>query len=529
MATMVLRFPGGRYHATPGGHHVNEGVIEWPPSPWRLLRALIACGYATQQWIEMPAAGRRLVQALSAVLPEFRLPPAAMGHSRHYMPMARFKDGREETSLVLDAFADVGAGALWVRWPVALDAESQALFDVLVANLGYLGRSESWVLGETVDDAAPIPRGGVAVPCVEGQPAGPRFEQVALSAPEHPDVYAGWRAAAVDAGVAALGHPAGAKPKAAMQKKFDEVRSAYPEDLVDCLQRDSAWWQKHQWSRAPGLRTVLYWREAGSLQVGPPAPARSVSEQRVDMMLLALTTPSGSMSALPAVARTLPQAELLHRALVSRLGYGGAPCPELVGRDDTGEPLHGHAHAHVLPIDLDGDGRIDHTVVFAAMGLGARAQRAIRDLRRTYTKGGVGELQVAIAGVGALSDLRRLPAALIGGVDALLGPNGGASSWVSATSYVPPRHLKARGRSALVGQIEAELHSRGFPTARVQVLPWADDTLSLRHFVVRRQRGPQPPRDVGFAVRLDFERPVNGPVCIGYASHFGLGRFRAVV
>jgi CRISPR-associated protein Csb2 len=123
MPTMVLRFPGGRYHATPGGHHVNEGVVEWPPSPWRLLRALIACGYSTQRWDEVPPKGRRLIEALSSHLPEYRLPRVALGHSRHYMPMARMKEGREETTLVLDAFADVGGGALWVRWPTTLDAD----------------------------------------------------------------------------------------------------------------------------------------------------------------------------------------------------------------------------------------------------------------------------------------------------------------------------------------------------------------------------------------------------------------------
>lgn len=28
-----FRFPARRYHATPWGNHVNEGLIEWPPSP----------------------------------------------------------------------------------------------------------------------------------------------------------------------------------------------------------------------------------------------------------------------------------------------------------------------------------------------------------------------------------------------------------------------------------------------------------------------------------------------------------------
>ena len=76
-------------------------------------------------------------------------------------------------------------------------------------------------------------------------------------------------------------------------------------------------------------------------------------------MLLALTTPSGSKSALPAVARTLPQAELIHRALVSKVGFGREPCPEIIGRDEAGETLKGHGHCHLLPVDMDGDGLLD--------------------------------------------------------------------------------------------------------------------------------------------------------------------------
>src|SRR5438552_4001703 len=40
MLVIELMFPAGRYHATAWGRHVNEGVPEWPPSPYRLIRAL---------------------------------------------------------------------------------------------------------------------------------------------------------------------------------------------------------------------------------------------------------------------------------------------------------------------------------------------------------------------------------------------------------------------------------------------------------------------------------------------------------
>lgn len=528
MPTMVLRFPGGRYHATPGGHHVNEGIVEWPPSPWRLVRALIASGYSTQHWCEVPPEGRRLVEALSTVLPEYRLPPVALGHSRHYMPTTKMKDGCEEKTLVLDAFADVGDGTLWVRWPAKVDEEMQHLFDVLVAHLGYLGRSESWVLGESISDEVPLPDIGHAFPHSNGVRPGLTFEQIAVNAPDLPNDYAMWRKGEVEAALRDLKLSLGKKPTLTQQRKIEAIESAYPADLVDCLQRDTAWWQAQKWSRAPGTRSVLYWREGNALEVGPPSSPRAAGAQRVEMILIALTTPSGSKSALPTISRTLPQAELFHGALVSKLGLGGEPCPEIVGRNEVGEPLKGHRHSHVLPVDLDGDGRLDHIVVFAPMGLGARAQRAVRGVRRTYMKGGVGELQIAVAGGGALNEFRASGGGVARAVVGLLGPTAGAASWVTVTPFVPPRHLKKTGRASLVGQIEAELKGRGFPRAKIDVLDWTGETLALRHFVRRRQRGPQPPLDTGFAVRLLFDEPVAGPICLGYGSHFGLGLFRSV-
>lgn len=248
-------------------------------------------------------------------------------------------------------------------------------------------------------------------------------------------------------------------------------------------------------------------------------------------MLLALTTPSGSRSALPMRSRALPQAELLHRALVARVGRGErADCPELTGRDAAGRPLTGHRHAHLLPLDLDGDGHLDHILIHAPMGLGSSAQRAIRTLKRTWTKGGVGELRVALAGQGGLDHIRRLPSQIQPGVNALLGPVGGARGWTSLSPFVPPRHLKRRGKNTIAGQLAAELASRGLPQpTEVELLPWDDQTRVLRHAVrVRAFPARRPPVDACFAVRLTFEDPLTGPLALGYGCHFGLGLFGAV-
>lgn len=528
MPTMVLRFPGGRYHATPGGHHVNEGVVEWPPSPWRLVRALIACGFATQHWNEVPPEGRRLVENLSGALPEYRLPKAALGHSRHYMPTTKLKNSREDTTLVLDSFADVGDGELWVRWPVKIGDAEQRLFDLLVEHLGYLGRSESWVLGKSIDDGVPLPDAGRAFPQWEHERPGRSFEQITLIAPEIPCDYATWRKHEIESAIKDLKLPVGKMPTQAQHKKIDEIERTYPPGLVDCMQRDTSWWKAQKWSRAPGTRPVVYWRESNALEIAPSSSLRVSNPPRVEMMLLALTTPTGSNSALPPVARTLPQAELFHVALVSKLGFGGEACPEITGLDELGKPLKGHRHTHVLPVDFDCDGRIDHIVVYAPMGLGARGQHAVRSVRMTYMKSGVGELHVSIAGIGTLNDLRAIGGGLSSGVDELLGPTNGATTWITNTPFVPPRHVKKSGRSSIEGQVQEELISRGFTPSRVDVLQWTARTLTLRHFVRQRRRGPEPPHDIGFAVQISFNSPVAGPICIGYGCHFGLGRFRPV-
>src|SRR5579875_1348615 len=80
-----LTFPAGRYHATPWGRHVNEGVAEWPPSPWRLLRALIATWKRKCPDLSEDLVRRVLEQLVQA--PTFHLPPARVAHTRHAMPM----------------------------------------------------------------------------------------------------------------------------------------------------------------------------------------------------------------------------------------------------------------------------------------------------------------------------------------------------------------------------------------------------------------------------------------------------------
>ena len=524
MPTVKLRFPGGRYHATPWGHHVNEGLIEWPPCPWRLLRAFIACGFSSQGWSEVPPTARRLIDKLAAVLPRYHLPAASAAHSRHYMPTIEGKV--QKTTLVFDTWANVGSGELLIHWPCELDAEETQQLGKLASALGYLGRSESWVEAELLPTDSLVDWN--AVPCQEGEHRGPGWEQVSLMAAIAPADYEQWRTTQVQE---ALQPFQGQKQTTHVKKKQAQAIEPYPPDLIACLTKDTAWWKDHGWSQPPGSRRVFYWRCNDALEVGVPPAARQPSIPTITTMLLAITSPSGNRSALPPVKRTLSQAELFHRAIIGRLGNGQrVNCPELTGKDESGHQLHDHhEHAHTIPLDLDKDGHLDHLLIYAKMGLREAAQRAIRTLRRTWTKGGVGDLQVAVVASGDLDMLRRVPPPGHQAIEEILGPPEGSEVWESVTPLVLPRFRKAQGKNTLESQVQAELVSRGLPKASSVEID-LELTRSLRHFVRRRVHGGVPPKvDAGYGLRLQFTQPIRGPLLLGYASHYGLGLFRACV
>ncbi len=155
----------------------------------------------------------------------------------------------------------------------------------------------------------------------------------------------------------------------------------------------------------------------------------------------------------------------------------------------------------------------------------SQVSNAIRSLKRTWTKGGVGDLQLAVAGSGELAALRSLPAPFGQRIAQLLGPPEGSRTWISATPFVPSRFLKKRGLNSLLGQVNAELASRGWPSAEhIETLQY--ESVALRHYVRRRQHGGKaPPIDIGYALQIRFAEPIMGPLSLGYASHFGLGLF----
>jgi len=242
-------------------------------------------------------------------------------------------------------------------------------------------------------------------------------------------------------------------------------------------------------------------------------------------------------SATLGVYRTLPLSEKLHQALVFCAGRGKrVECPELTGVDAFGKPLKGpHEHAHILPLDLDGDEKVELFLVWASMGLGEVAQNALATVQIPWNKGTVFDLRVfrnkedlwnRMANTRQASE-RRNGEAMRKLMGCFHGGYKGACLWKSLTPFVPPRYLKRRGNNSLEGQIQAELASRGFPRAEsIEVLE--GETEKMGAFIKVRSRGnKKPPVNHGFALRIELRKPLLGPLCLGYASHFGMGVFQA--
>ncbi len=212
--------------------------------------------------------------------------------------------------------------------------------------------------------------------------------------------------------------------------------------------------------------------------------------------------------------------------------------PVFTGRDPAGRVARGrrHDHAWFLPADDDADGAIDHIVVHARVGFDRAALRAIARLRRVWGRG-VRDLTLTLMDLGTpaeLGCLRRDAACR-----ELCPQLGTARVWESLTPFVPPRHVKMRRgmvRDAPEEQVAWLLARHGHPTARVEPITAGETTPPRppspvgwdRFRRIRASGHGSRGMDVAFGFRLRFERPVTGPLALGYGAHQGLGQFAAI-
>ncbi len=499
MIGLRLTFTAGRYHATGWDHHVNEGVAEWPPAPWRILRALVAGSY---RLTETEREGvEQLVERLTE-LPLYRLPQVAAGHLRHYMPTDK------SSVKVLDAFVAIEGGArdpgsadVW--WPtVTLEPAERALLERVCEQVAYLGRAESWVEVSVIDDdlglepdAAPLDASGVR-----------GGEQVRLLAALPATQLAAWRTSATE------GTPAG-------QRKTLEL----PASPWAALHADVARLQRQGWSQAPGSWWVDY-RLRKQTRARPRTRAKPTPS--IQGVLFALDS-----AVLPRIERTIIIAEQMRAALM--WASGEHVHWQFTGKDEDGQPRADHCHAYYLPLESRSKhGFIDRVFVWTREGFEPEAWRAVEKLiREGRSLRGESDhrLHLVPIGWGTADQLRAMVGEEAG---ELLGP---ARTWVSSTPFILPRYTKLR-QGVISDSVEDQVTDLcralldGVEPTRIVPYPGEKPSLfGWNRFVRTRKkdRSLGPPRP-GFGLELTFDVDIDAPILLGYASHFGLGRFRAV-
>jgi len=490
MLVVELRFPAGRFHATPWGRHVNEGVPEWPPAPFRLCRALYDCWRRKRRaWPDERV--RPLIEALASQPPRFQLPPARAAHTRSYVSTNERK--RSAKTLIFDGFAVLDPEEpVLLGWPaVDLSPDQRSDLAELLALLDYLGRSESWVRARLLDGADP---GWNCQP--EGADDG-ASEVVPVACAVAPEHYA-------EAPYELPGRRRSDPPQAVGWL----AALAWGTGDLFANRRPRHW---PRLAAPPVLRRVPYRRPLHALDARlERAPA--TTGRGVEGVLYAL---EGKV--LPPVTETVELAERVRRKAMGihkRLaGDEGLVSPRFSGKDEQGRPLRGHPHSFFLPLDQDADGKLDHLLVVGRSALDTKEQAALDQLGSVWQRKGKPDLGFVPVLWGTARELRR-PARVV----------------ESATPFVPPRHYREKRDGPfsdwLAQELRRELANHELPdVAEVEPLErYSSERRDYRWLEFTRSRkGVRPAR--GFGLRLRFTEPVRAPFALGRDCHFGLGLF----
>lgn len=500
-----LRFPRGRYHATPWRRQVNEGRPEWPPSPWRLTRALLAA------WHHTPgdrADEDELQDALRLLASEvtWSVPPTGRGHRRHYYPLAdrKGKDGRDETTLGMDPFVTVSPTAsCFMAFDVAPSEPQVAVLRSLAGGVRYLGRAESLV---DVDVHTTMPTDDIA---------------------GHEEIQAG----------AVTG----------LDTETEQLLQPASDVTLEQLRVRTSELQKQKRQLPTGIRLL-------DVPFSPQPITRGVAAKTVE----ATTRPD--VAILQLQGRPLPRmrdAVLVAEQVRAAALRGGGRSAELAGKSSE-QMAEGNEHAYWLPLpsgltadwfheDVDAvrtrlaSTTVDHVAVYLPTGLVADDLAALIGVTRlvpaersgteaggdpfpvTFARSVIGDS--VTAGFAATGPIARTTM-----VDVLVGE---AQTWRSLTPVTTRRHRKSRQTPTMFAEEVLRRHLRHTGREAGSDVSVTIDQVGIPHW--RTSRTPAGDRrartggvQASFHATIRFDTPIRGPLILGALSHFGLGIFLPV-
>jgi CRISPR-associated protein Csb2 len=497
-------FPLGRYHANPWrAFAFDDPHGEWPPSPWRLLRAILARSFQLSRERESASDDnlrKQLAQAFCESKISFQLPAQSWrgpGLQQYQpsefkkIPAAAAKPGEKtyNTTKNKDNFWLVSPESdalFWIFEGQNWTNELLAHLDECIARMTYFGRAESITAIERLENKI----NGVSANCelkdkrtstsvpVLCLSSDATFEQVACQT--HDDAVANsttppgavWKHAE---------RPARAKPAAKQP-----IRKALP------------------------LTQIVQFAIGGRVFPSPRYWLRITEKFRGIALRQLARQLTGNADA--KFAGLPPET----RAKFSLL----------TGKGVADSVLTGHQHAAFFLIP-DSQGKPSRLICWRNAPFTDEEQTAF-----------LAAAEAPIAWDFGSDDwkLRLVPLP----TETPLTPDrnifGESTAWETLTPFVPPLHVFGKNGKPKNGcEIETQIQNirsiYNLPIASVTVLSSSDDpALWVKVHRPRRSRNEQTNDDKrAYSIRLQFEKSVKGPIFLGHSCHFGLGLFVPVL
>jgi CRISPR-associated protein Csb2 len=554
MIGISIQFLTGRYHATPWDKQVNEGAVEWPPSPWRIMRSMISSYYRSPQ----PPAKilvSKLLEKLAAEHPTYYVPTAVgAAHTQHYMPLRK-----GATTKIYDTFFTFPGGALSpqskviVSWPqVQMDDAEKQLLQQLCAGVSYLGRAESWAELLVIEELDSID-----------------LQQMKKITVSDPDQIGNLQVLCPLSAAQAVGFCADLQTMQMAQKSGKGNKksknspiSKTPQTIMDLLELDITDLYQQGWNGIPGAEWVSYAEEKTGVATEKfrRQDEQSRSQPQANFARYVLSCP-----VLPPLTKAISVGERFRQSLMSRTKENNVPSATFSGKPSV-ENIEdnfaiGHEHAYYLPeINLE-TGKIEQVVVFSAKGFEAKDYSALGGLAKLWERNGL-EIRTVLVSLGEVKNfaLDFTDAMVVENSEkSLLVPIIGKSRfWRSLTPMVLPRHSRNRyiantsflvegledqalrllgqlphlglspfgAKLEMAGRWLAALDENGELIVQVRSIEQGVNSTRSGAFQRTRYQGDgKRSSSQGYWLQLEFGAAQLGPISIGYAAHFGLGVF----
>ena len=461
--TLKFEFITGQYHATQWGRNTNEGIIDWPPSPWRMLRAIISAWKLYANDMD-DSEVKPILEEMCKSKVSFYIPNAIQSHIRHYVPI------NENTEKIIDSFIVVNKNqSLYAKWDdVQLTKDIENILDGIVSKIRYLGRAESWC-------KTSIYKKKILPNCV------PLLNNSRTDSEDIIDIM-------VPTENATLNNLCVVASETYAKKKY------LPE----------------------GSKIIQYLRPADCLTKieSEPNPKLDVEVVRYEIV--------GNVK--PSIIQTIHVGDFIKRVVMSIYGKqnNGKISRTLAGKDENKNILKGHMHAYYLPTDENEDGKLDHLTIIAKKPFTKdelSALNIVNEIRYRHEW-----FNLVYQASGKIKDFRKIPilksakkwqssTPFVLNRHMKVRKKEGTNILVDGPSDQLKTEIQKRFgdelkiKNIIVNDFKSKMKSGMKP---IQFKRWRKNKL---------------PGFGAYDVKIEFMDEVKGPLTFGHGSHFGLGMF----